>query len=319
MTMRLPRWLALAAVTFTAAYATQAQASCGASFCLVNTDWGMQGAWQEKGWRADFRYEQLLQNRLRSGTDAVLASALDPSHRETESLTRRWVSTLDYGWDEHWSASVTLPFIDREHRHIEDSAPASWHYRQFGDAKVSLRYQTNLHDSDETLGVGGLHAGLKLPSGRTGVRNSTGTLAERALQPGSGGTGLLLSAYYRQFIAPLQLSWFVQLNADLPLNTVDGFKAGRQTGLDLGLSRPLTSRITGLLQLNLQQRGRDAGAQAEPEASGGRSAFLSPGISVSVAPQTRVYGFVQLPLYQYVNGQQLTARYAFALGAQTRF
>ncbi|WP_189355861.1 hypothetical protein [Undibacterium squillarum] len=317
--MRLPRWLALAAVTFTAAYATQAQASCGASFCLVNTDWGMQGAWQEKGWRADFRYEQLLQNRLRSGTDAVLASALDPSHRETESLTRRWVSTLDYGWDEHWSASVTLPFIDREHRHIEDSAPASWHYRQFGDAKVSLRYQTNLHDSDETLGVGGLHAGLKLPSGRTGVRNSTGTLAERALQPGSGGTGLLLSAYYRQFIAPLQLSWFVQLNADLPLNTVDGFKAGRQTGLDLGLSRPLTSRITGLLQLNLQQRGRDAGAQAEPEASGGRSAFLSPGISVSVAPQTRVYGFVQLPLYQYVNGQQLTARYAFALGAQTRF
>lgn len=319
MTMRLPRWLTLAAVTFTAAYATQAQASCGASFCLVNTDWGMQGAWQEKGWRADFRYEQLLQNRLRSGTDAVPASALDPSHRETESLTRRWVSTLDYGWDEHWSASVTLPFIDREHRHIEDSAPASWHYRQFGDAKVSLRYQTNLHDSDETLGVGGLHAGLKLPSGRTGVRNSTGTLAERALQPGSGGTGLLLSAYYRQFIAPLQLSWFVQLNADLPLNTVDGFKAGRQTGLDLGLSRPLTSRITGLLQLNLQQRGRDAGAQAEPEASGGRSAFLSPGISVSVAPQTRVYGFVQLPLYQYVNGQQLTARYAFALGAQTRF
>ena len=319
MTMRLPRWLALAAVTFTAAYATQAQASCGASFCLVNTDWGMQGAWQEKGWRADFRYEQLLQNRLRSGTDAVPASALDPSHRETESLTRRWVSTLDYGWDEHWSASVTLPFIDREHRHIEDSAPASWHYRQFGDAKVSLRYQTNLHDSDETLGVGGLHAGLKLPSGRTGIRNSTGTLAERALQPGSGGTGLLLFAYYRQFIAPLQLSWFVQLNADLPLNTVDGFKAGRQTGLDLGLSRPLTSRITGLLQLNLQQRGRDAGVQAEPEASGGRSAFLSPGISVSVAPQTRVYGFVQLPLYQYVNGQQLTARYAFALGAQTRF
>lgn len=319
MTMRLPRWLALAAVTFTAAYATQAQASCGASFCLVNTDWGMQGAWQEKGWRADFRYEQLLQNRLRSGTDAVPASALDPSHRETESLTRRWVSTLDYGWDEHWSASVTLPFIDREHRHIEDSAPASWHYCQFGDAKVSLRYQTNLHDSDETLGVGGLHAGLKLPSGRTGVRNSTGTLAERALQPGSGGTGLLLSAYYRQFIAPLQLSWFVQLNADLPLNTVDGFKAGHQTGLDLGLSRPLTSRITGLLQLNLQQRGRDAGVQAEPEASGGRSAFLSPGVSVSVAPQTRVYGFVQLPLYQYVNGQQLTARYAFALGAQTRF
>lgn len=319
MTMRLLRWLALAAVTFTAAYATQAQASCGASFCLVNTDWGMQGAWQEKGWRADFRYEQLLQNRLRSGTDAVPASALDPSHRETESLTRRWVSTLDYGWDEHWSASVTLPFIDREHRHIEDSAPASWHYRQFGDAKVSLRYQTNLHDSDETLGVGGLHAGLKLPTGRTGVRNSTGTLAERALQPGSGGTGLLLSAYYRQFIAPLQLSWFVQLNADLPLNTVDGFKAGHQTGLDLGLSRPLTSRITGLLQLNLQQRGRDAGVQAEPEASGGRSAFLSPGISVSVAPQTRVYGFVQLPLYQYVNGQQLTARNAFALGAQTRF
>ena len=176
MSMRLPRLLALATVTATLIYTTQAQASCGASFCLVNTDWGMQGAWQEKGWRADFRYEQLLQNRLRSGTDAVPASALDPSHRETESLTRRWVGTLDYGWNEHWAASVTLPFVDREHTHIEDGDQASWHYRQFGDAKASLRYQTNLHDSDETLGVGGLHAGLKLAQGCA--------LAPRARQPG---------------------------------------------------------------------------------------------------------------------------------------
>ena len=58
---------------------------------------------------------------------------------------------------------------------------------------------------------------------------------------------------------------------------------------------------------------------AEPGDSGGRSLFLSPGVSVSVAKDVRVYGFVQVPVYQYVNGVQLTADRAAVIGLSTRF
>jgi len=66
-------------------------------------------------------------------------------------------------------------------------------------------------------------------------------------------------------------------------------------------------------------RGKDSGINAEPEDSGGRSLFLSPGVSVAVTRDVRVYGFLQVPLYQYVNGVQLTADKAVVIGLSARF
>ena len=72
------------------------------------------------------------------------------------------------------------------------------------------------------------------------------------------------------------------------------------------------------MQANALWRGRDRGAEAEPEDTGGTSLFLSPGVSYSVGKALNVYGFFQLPLYQYVNGVQLTARKAFTIGVTLR-
>jgi len=69
-----------------------------------------------------------------------------------------------------------------------------------------------------------------------------------------------------------------------------------------------------VLQLNLPHKGRDSGAQAEQENSGSTTVSLSPGVSVVTAVNDTVYAFVQLPLYQKVNGIQLVPRATFALG-----
>jgi hypothetical protein len=66
-------------------------------------------------------------------------------------------------------------------------------------------------------------------------------------------------------------------------------------------------------------RARDRGDQAEPEDTGGKALFLSPGIGYGVSDKLQVYGFVQLSVYQYVNGVQLTARRAFSIGVSSRF
>lgn len=52
---------------------------------------------------------------------------------------------------------------------------------------------------------------------------------------------------------------------------------------------------------------------------GGNFAYLSPGASYVLTEKLQVYGFPQLPLYQYVNGVQLTADWAVVAGLSTRF
>jgi hypothetical protein len=81
----------------------------------------------------------------------------------------------------------------------------------------------------------------------------------------------------------------------------------------------ITQDFALLLQLNTLWRGRDSGAQAEPEDSGGTFVFISPGVSYMVTRNVQVFGIVQLPVYQYVNGVQLTADWGATAGVGFRF
>ena len=78
-------------------------------------------------------------------------------------------------------------------------------------------------------------------------------------------------------------------------------------------------KLSMLVQLNMLAKGRDTGVAAESEDSGGRFVFLSPGLSYAVSDTMRAYAFFQQPLYQYVNGVQLTARRAVLVGITARF
>src|SRR5437773_7801074 len=88
-----------------AAFVSSASASCGSAFCTLMTDRYAQGTGEPHvGWSADLRIESVLQNRLRSGTHDI-----DPSQVTDEEAIERHtrnlnvVTTLGYGFDEHWS------------------------------------------------------------------------------------------------------------------------------------------------------------------------------------------------------------------------
>ena len=76
----------------------------------------------------------------------------------------------------------------------------------------------------------------------------------------------------------------------------------------------MSPRYSAVLQLNAARRSRDSGAQAEPDNSGSTTVALAPGISAAVADHDMLYAFVQLPLYQKVNGIQLVSRANVAVG-----
>jgi hypothetical protein len=89
--------------------------------------------------------------------------------------------------------------------------------------------------------------------------------------------------------------------------------------LDAGTRYAWGDRLGLLLQANLLTKARDQGSEAEPADSGGEFLFVSPGMSYAFSRQVQAYGFLQLPVYQNVNGVQLVARHAIAVGVNTRF
>ncbi len=114
-------------------------------------------------------------------------------------------------------------------------------------------------------------------------------------------------------------TWFTNVLWQAPLDERDEYKPGNRTAFDIGVSYPWIEHITLQLQLNTLWKLPDSGARAEPEDSGGVFVQLSPGISVALGDKTQLYGFVQVPLYQYVNGVQLIADWSVAAGLSHRF
>jgi hypothetical protein len=285
---------------------------------MVNTGWHTQGAWTEPGARLDLRFETIDQDQPRAGSRRVGVGEIRQHHDEIRTINRNWLATLDYGFDADWGVSATLPLIDRDHAHIHNHMGAqlhdAWSFREAGDLRVLGRRQWQAESVEaQRLDFFGARFGLKLPSGERDVENGAGDPAERSLQPGTGTTDLLLGGYFRRVLASGD-SWFADVLAQKALNERDGFRPGAQLAVDLGYARGMF-----MVQLNYLHRWRDRGSEAEPASSGGDFLFVSPGLSYELTDELQVYGFVQLPLYQHVNGVQLTADWAAVMGAGVRF
>lgn len=288
-------------------------ASCG---CSLSTDWQGQGMTSSQGWHLDLRHDLVNQNQMRSGT----GTAATGSATEQELYTRNHYTTvgLDYNWSETWGIQLQLPYIDRDHatNGADGSTWSASHTQSLGDVKVVMRYAGL--DGDNL----GLQFGLKLATGsftqNFASGDAAGTLLDRGLQPGSGTTDAILGVYKT---GSLSQNWdyFSQAVAQLPLNSRDDYKPGNALNLNLGLRYMGLESVTPQLQLNARVSAKDSGAQATPDDSGGQTLYLSPGVSVPVNDKLKLYGFVQWPLYQNLNGYQLAPKYTASVGLQLAF
>jgi hypothetical protein len=309
----------LAAATLLAASA-QADAGCGSAFCSLNTNWSTQGAWMETGGRFDLRYEFIDQDQPRSGTHDVGVGEIPRHHDEVRTINRNYIAGFDYTFDSNWGAGIQLPVVDRSHEHIHNHAggqiPEAWNFTEIGDVRVVGRYRFT--PAPAHAGAFGLQFGAKLPTGKIDVANGDGDVAERSLQPGTGTTDVILGGFYSGSLTN-RSTWFADVNWQAPVSDRDQYKPGSRAGFDVGLSQPLTGRLALLLQLNTLWKDRDRGANAEPEDTGGTFVHFSPGLSLALGDKTQLYGFVQVPMYQRVNGVQLIADWSVAAGLSHRF
>jgi outer membrane putative beta-barrel porin/alpha-amylase len=302
-----------------------AQGSCGSAFCVLNTNWATQGVPHEAGTsRLDLHFEYIDQKHLYSGAKKIAPEDVTEDILEQRTINRNWLATYDYAFSRNWSVSASLPVASRSHSHTADPTgaaggptPESWNFTKAGDARVLGYYQ---FDNDQNPLVGyGLTFGLKLPTGSYKVANADGAVAERMLQPGTGSTDAVIGGYYSAPGMSEDASWFAQVLYQQPVSTKDEYKPGSQLQLNIGYRLPFAWDWQALLQLNGMLKGKDSGANAEPDLSGSRTLFLSPGLAYSVTHDFQLYSFVQLPLYRYYNGAQLAVDWAVVAGATVRF
>lgn len=296
-----------------------AEASCGAAFCTLNTGWETQGPSAEPGMSLDLRYDYIAQDQLRTGRRTISPGEVPLDTEETKTTNRNLLATFDYAAHAGWGVSVAVPYLRRRHSHVDtaSSATEAWEFSGVGDAQVLGRYRP----ASDTSVPWGFVAGLKLPTGDIDRSNSDGVRAERSLQPGSGTTDAIAGVYHTtlMLVGDRPVNRFLQARVQAPVNARAGYRPGDQFSFNAGATWPAGLRLSAMLQLNALVKQRDRGPEAEPEESGGSFLWLSPGLGYSPNRRIRLYGFVQLPLYQHVNGVQLTARWTASLGAGWRF
>ena len=312
-----------------------AQASCGSTACSINTNWDEHSP-SHPGWSADLRYSYSRADQLRSGSNKIAADTTFEGEVENRStINKIFTAELDYTHDEHWGVMLHLPYITRDHDHnlgpYDGATPAGYenfHASALGDIKVVGRYRW-AQDEASRSGMG-VKFGLKLNTGKKDfvVAQTGETPSEVTLQPGNGSTDLIVGAFMYQSTPGSNWTYFAQGTVQSSINSGATFRPGNQINLDGGSRYALSRDLSGLLQLSVQWNGRDSGSAAAPStltptvpgsATGGRIFSLTPGLSYAITPGTQLYGLVQLPIYQYVNGEQLTANSSFILGASHRF
>ena len=309
----------LGAALLIALGALPAQASCGSAFCTLMTDRYLQGAGNPHlGWSADLRVERVSQERLRSGTQNIDASQVtneEAIERHTKNLNV--VTTLGYGFDDSWSMSLRIPVVKRDHLHDpidedtgQTTAPEQWRFTKLGDVQVLARRQFSAAGGGTSFALFG---GFKLPTGSITVRNDDASRAERALQPGTGTTDIVLGAASRRTLG-LSDALIAQFSVSAALNSSEDFRPGARLEISVAWSHALSPQVGSVLQLNLRRRQHDSGAQAEPGNSGSTAIDLSPGLTLAVDGSSTFYVYLQVPVYQKVRGIQLVPRQSLAAG-----
>ena len=290
-------------------------ASCG---CTLTGDWLSQGLAAQPGTTFSLRYDYVPQTELRSGTHRVdVGSIVLPTDREIERHTynHSLTATLDHQFANDWGLDVQLPVLTRPHSTFGEGTIEASHSDTsgIGDLRVVGRWQGLSAPGTVT----GLEAGLVLPTGQFHQTFKSGPEAgeevDRGLQPGTGTTQLVLGAYHLGALAT-ELGYFAQVTGQTPLTSRDGYKPGSFVQASMALNYTHWRNVTPQLQLSFRATGRDSGPNADRPNSGGEQVNLSPGLSAKISSKLVAFGFVELPLYNRVNGYQLVPKAKLSLG-----
>jgi hypothetical protein len=307
--------LLIPAGLFVGASYTHACSVCG---CSLSSDWAAQGYQSTSGFQAGVRYEYSDQTQLRTGShSASRANYPFPNADEVQQSTSNhavWLG-LDYSSPQAWGVSVELPYFDRDHSTVVDgdTAVSTSHASGVGDLRVLGRYQfVSTHTQNFSVQIG-----VKLPTGRFDQNFATGPqaggLLDRGLQLGTGTTDVLAGVSYFSRLGD-RVGAFASALLDQPVAERADFRPSTTLGLNAGVRLLTTGWLTPQLQVNTRIDGHESGGEGDYDNSGGTFVYLSPGATAELGERVNAYVFLQVPVYQHVNGLQLEPKWLLSTG-----
>jgi hypothetical protein len=274
-------------------------------------------------------YEYIYQDEIFIGSNRSFVGAIPQHHDEVSTLNQLTNFSLGYTFTDFLTFNFNVPFIRREHTHIDnednEAIPESWNFSAIGD--LNLISNISLYRDEETRSGLSFNAGIKLPTGITDIKNDEGEEAEVPLQPGSGSVDYMIGATYSQNLGSLpvlsgsefsELPLILNINYRINNKGTDDYKFGNTLFIHLSTAYRFIEKLSLLLQVNAKfQNKADVGSTGEPEGNtGGQWLFLSPGLKFHIFDNLSLSSYFQIPLYQNYNGIQQAAPYNLQFAVQ---
>lgn len=318
---RLRAWIA--AYVFGAA-ATPAL-PCDSTSCLLQTR-GQNGVLAKGAFRLDlsFRYtDQSDPLRGSQSADAAVRPKVDfergrirpEYHRETSGIERFTQLDVAYGLSSRAVAQVSLPiWTSRTYDISHFGFSQTYGTSGIGDAQFGVRYAV---DGPKRL-VAGL--ALKVPTAKyRSISEFDNGIQEPTLQPGSGSFDIVGSMQYSGPALPGGFTWGASGSYQLNTTNKLDYRFGNDLIGTLNLSRPLAGRLTASLQSKVAHRAHSTYRGENVPSTGATIVYVTPGLRLSLPKALSVYGFAQLPVYRYVNDEQLGPRFSILTGIAKSF
>jgi hypothetical protein len=306
-------------------FAQHAAASCGSSSCPI--DLHALGLTTTSPLVADLSFQYINQDHFLGRRD------LETEHHELQTINRITTLTISDLITPRFQLTATLPYVSRSHRHVEVATGnfERWNFGAFGDAAIQARFRAYRSPTSTTADSLWLSAGVKLPTGARHKSNGEED-AEVTIQPGSGSTDYNVGATWQGgVIRNTRLTGMMGSATEIPYFAsvtfrhngagTNRYRRGNELQVNAGSEYPITQHVTVLGQINLRVQSKDSpGSTGENIGlTGGTHLYVSPGLRYLMTRGVSVYGYVQVPVLENVNGAQLSSRENLLVGIQKRF
>lgn len=304
-------------VSFLFCFTTNAQTCCSGGVPLSNNLGSPNEGKHSLTLGLSYDYNNL--NTLNSGSEKL----------EDDSRLRITHSTLlntTYSFTDRLSLETLLSWVNQSRTIRQFGNEDFTQTSGIGDAVVLVKYALpNILGNKFLLTVG---LGTKIPLGKSDLVSENGIQLTADLQPGSGAwDGLGWFSVSRKLdFKPSAVVYgnliyrFTGMN-DSYLNNTSTYEFGNELRIDVGYSDQFLihkTLISGGVSFKYRASFRDKINNNDIPNTGGNWVFVRPELSVHVTPRLTFNSKVELPVYSYVDGTQLTptARLTFGVIAK---